>query len=392
MRDQGAPARTADGEDLDDWTNERVARQRALRAAVLIDAIRCLVGAGGTRVPAGSLACAPDCSAIITVPHCARTVTHPCTADAQCPGGETCVAGCAACGNGFVDPGEECDEGAGNRDAPNHCRPDCTLPRCGDATLDFPHCAGDPDTACTTAEDCPAGAACEPGEACDLGTATCIGGSNGGAPCCAESNCPGGDCPGDGCTANRNDIAGCCRCDCTLSPTVTTTTSTSSSTSSTGATSSTSTTVPPECTPGTPGACDDGDRCTVDSCAGAGGCRHDPLGYDAIAASLAPSLDLQACSGQRIPAAIGRLMKQARKLVERAAHARRPKRAEDLARRALGKLSTAVRTVQRAGRHRLSPDCAGALAAIVGDARAETACLLRPALTSRALTAPTGQG
>src|SRR5207245_2017065 len=163
--------------------------------------------------------------------------------DAQCPGGETCVAGCAACGNGFVDPGEECDEGAGNRDAPNHCRPDCTLPHCGDATLDFPHCAGDPDTACTT-EDCPAGAACEPGE---------------------------------------------------------------------------------------------GDRCTVDSCAGAGGCRHAPLGYDAIAASLAPSLELQACNGQRIPPAIGRLMKQARKLVERAAHARRPKRAEDIVRRALGK-------------------------------------------------------
>ncbi len=38
-----------DGEDLDDWTNERLARQRALRAAVLIDAIRCLVGAGGMR-------------------------------------------------------------------------------------------------------------------------------------------------------------------------------------------------------------------------------------------------------------------------------------------------------------------------------------------------------
>jgi len=164
-----------------------------------------------------------------------------------------------------------------------------------------------------------------------------------------------------------------------------------SSTSSTGATSSTSTTVPPECDPGTPGACDDGDRCTVDSCAGTGACRHDPLGYDAIAASLAPSLDLQACSGQRIPPAIGRLMKQARKLVERAAHARRPKRAEDLVRRALGELSTAVRTVQRAGRRRLSPDCAGALAAIVGDARAETACLLRPALASPALTAPTGR-
>jgi len=130
----------------------------------------------------------------------------------------------------------------------------------------------------------------------------------------------------------------------------------------------------------------------VDSCAGAGGCRHDPLGYDAIAASLAPSLDLQACSGQRVPPAIGRLMKQARKRVERAAHEPRPKRAANLVRRALGKLSTAVRTVQRAGRRRLSPDCADALAAIVGDARAETACLLRPALTSRALTAATGRG
>ena len=49
MRDQGAPARTADGEDLDPWTTERLARERALRAAVLIDAVRCLVGAGGTR-------------------------------------------------------------------------------------------------------------------------------------------------------------------------------------------------------------------------------------------------------------------------------------------------------------------------------------------------------
>lgn len=45
MRAQGARARTLDGEDLDLWTAESIARQRALRAAVLIDAIRCLVGA-----------------------------------------------------------------------------------------------------------------------------------------------------------------------------------------------------------------------------------------------------------------------------------------------------------------------------------------------------------
>ena len=89
-------------------------------------------------------------------------------------------------------------------------------------------------------------------------------------------------------------------------------------------------------------------------------------------------------------------MKQARKLVERAAHERRPKRADHLVRRALGKLTKAVRRVERARRHGLSRDCADALEAIVGDALARTACLLRlPApMTSfsRALTAPTGQG
>ena len=119
---------------------------------------------------AGSLTCAPDCSAIITVPHCSLAVTQACIADADCPGGETCAGGCAVCGNGFVDPGEECDEGAANSGAGNHCRVDCTLPRCGDATLDFSHCAGAPDAACATAADCAGGAACVQGEACDLGT------------------------------------------------------------------------------------------------------------------------------------------------------------------------------------------------------------------------------
>ena len=49
MREQGATVRTLDGEALDLWTAESLARQRALRAAVLIDAIRCLVGAAGMR-------------------------------------------------------------------------------------------------------------------------------------------------------------------------------------------------------------------------------------------------------------------------------------------------------------------------------------------------------
>ena len=49
MNDQGAPAWTVEGEDAGTRTAENLTRQRALRAAVLIDAIRCLVGAGGTR-------------------------------------------------------------------------------------------------------------------------------------------------------------------------------------------------------------------------------------------------------------------------------------------------------------------------------------------------------
>ena len=43
MREGGARAPTVDGGDLARCSTERMSRQRALRAAVLIDAIRCLV-------------------------------------------------------------------------------------------------------------------------------------------------------------------------------------------------------------------------------------------------------------------------------------------------------------------------------------------------------------
>ncbi|MCA9715399.1 MAG: DUF4215 domain-containing protein, partial [Myxococcales bacterium] len=50
-----------------------------------------------------------------------------------------CVVGVLeeTCGDGFVELGEECDDGEGNSDdAPNACRVDCTLPACGDGVLD----------------------------------------------------------------------------------------------------------------------------------------------------------------------------------------------------------------------------------------------------------------
>ena len=41
------------------------------------------------------------------------------------------------CGNGQIDPGEECDEGTLNSNGPNAlCRRDCSRARCGDAVID----------------------------------------------------------------------------------------------------------------------------------------------------------------------------------------------------------------------------------------------------------------
>lgn len=45
----------------------------------------------------------------------------------------------ASCGNGRIDPGEQCDNAAGNSTNPNAaCRPDCTVGRCGDGIADTP--------------------------------------------------------------------------------------------------------------------------------------------------------------------------------------------------------------------------------------------------------------
>jgi len=41
------------------------------------------------------------------------------------------------CGNGILEPGEACDDGADNSDvAPNACRTDCREPSCGDGVID----------------------------------------------------------------------------------------------------------------------------------------------------------------------------------------------------------------------------------------------------------------
>ena len=53
------------------------------------------------------------------------------------PGSDTAAPAGPGCGDGRVQVGEDCDDGAANSDtAPDACRSDCTAARCGDAVVD----------------------------------------------------------------------------------------------------------------------------------------------------------------------------------------------------------------------------------------------------------------
>jgi cysteine-rich repeat protein len=53
-------------------------------------------------------------------------------------GGSGGSGGAGVCGDGTVDGGEACDDGANNSDTTSDaCRSDCTAPSCGDAVVDF---------------------------------------------------------------------------------------------------------------------------------------------------------------------------------------------------------------------------------------------------------------
>ena len=56
------------------------------------------------------------------------------------------------CGNGRIDPGEDCDEGPANSDTrPDACRTDCTDPGCGDGVVDSDEeCDSDTSAFCSS--------------------------------------------------------------------------------------------------------------------------------------------------------------------------------------------------------------------------------------------------
>ena len=183
-----------------------------------------------------------------------------CTPSNQPPG---CLPPCPACGNGRVEYPETCDNGLANGPC-QPCNANCRTMTCDDqnpCTID----ACDPLAGCTRSAI--------PG--CTTTTTTSIAPptTTTGSSTSTTSTSPG--------VTTTTAIA----------PTTTTspaaTTSTTTSTSSTAATgSTTSTTAPPECTADTPGACDDHDRCTRDTCV-AGRCVHAPLAsFDAVLCRL----------------------------------------------------------------------------------------------------------
>jgi len=79
-----------------------------------------------------------DCRNDCTIPLCGDGILDPgeeCD-DGNLEDGDGCSATCMLpmCGDGVVDPGEECDDG--NTDNNDECRNDCTAPFCGDGIVD----------------------------------------------------------------------------------------------------------------------------------------------------------------------------------------------------------------------------------------------------------------
>ncbi len=133
----------------------------------------------------------------------------------------------AVCGNGILEEGEECDNGAENSDlAPNACRSDCRHPRCGDGVADEGEACDGRDLAGQSCPDlvdpnAPAGEhftggvlACS--NDCTLDPAGCTRCGNGLAE--PGEECDGSDLAGQDCASagNRQDGRLHCAEDCTF--------------------------------------------------------------------------------------------------------------------------------------------------------------------------------
>lgn len=141
----------------------------------------------------------------------------------------------AVCGNGILQEGEACDEGAQNSDTvADACRSDCTLPVCGDGTTDPGNAEGCDDGNSANLDGCTTGCVKEacgdgivnnlPAETCDdrnsnpndRCTNTCRDAVCGDGIVCKDPSCTSGPSGGvELCDlGSQNAAAGLCRPDC----------------------------------------------------------------------------------------------------------------------------------------------------------------------------------
>ena len=160
--------------------------------------------------------------------------TLQCSTGIECPNDTICAAVqpiclTTLCGNGLIDPGEDCDDG--NVIDGDGCAHDCKNEGCGNGILDpgeicddgnaFNGACSDNNKGCNASSDCTAGATCvhdrcshdcksdqtcgnglvDLGEICDDGNkinGTC----DNGTPCLVEMDCAVGKCNLDKCSAD----------------------------------------------------------------------------------------------------------------------------------------------------------------------------------------------
>ena len=132
------------------------------------------------------------------------------------------------CGNGRLDPDEECDSGASNSDtAPGACRTTCRRAACGDGVTDPGEAcddgAGNSNTMPGACRSACVKAACgdgvtDPGEACDNGSSNSDTVAGACRSSCAKAACGDGVTdPGEACddgASNSDTMPGACRSAC----------------------------------------------------------------------------------------------------------------------------------------------------------------------------------